>query len=128
MQNSVEQRLLRTLIVLMTVTVLCWLPFPIVNNFVIFYFKFPQNIQNFAIQIGIFPNKIAQVFNPIILYFCRFNSPIFQNKFFDFSSDYRQAIQKEFLKIWRKFAKGNENQINLKNIVAITPKNNNFIN
>jgi hypothetical protein len=71
MQNSVEQRLLRSLFLLMGVTFFCWLPVPVLVNFLLPYIQVEPATQNVLLRIVQQLNKVAQAMNGAILFASR---------------------------------------------------------
>uniref|UniRef100_A0A1I8BDH2 G_PROTEIN_RECEP_F1_2 domain-containing protein n=1 Tax=Meloidogyne hapla TaxID=6305 RepID=A0A1I8BDH2_MELHA len=69
----------------MAISLICWLPTPIINFIVVLNNQLSQNVQYLLIRISLQLNKIAQTLNAPILYIC--------------SSDYRQEMKKEFYRL-----------------------------
>ncbi|CAK5089063.1 unnamed protein product [Meloidogyne enterolobii] len=94
--DNTERKLYKSLIVLMAISLTCWLPTPIINFFVIANTELSQNTQHLLIRIALQLNKIAQTLNAPVLYICRF-------------SDYQKEMKKEFCRLI-KFLKKNNSQ------------------
>uniref|UniRef100_A0A915P0V7 G-protein coupled receptors family 1 profile domain-containing protein n=1 Tax=Meloidogyne floridensis TaxID=298350 RepID=A0A915P0V7_9BILA len=93
--DNTERKLYKSLIVLMAISLTCWLPTPIINFFVVLNTQLSQNTQHLLIRIALQLNKIAQTLNAPVLYIC--------------SSDYQNEMKKEFCRLI-KFIKKNNSQ------------------
>ena len=75
-QNLADQRIYKSLFVLMLVTFFCWLPVPVLVSYVFPYLhtqQVPADVLNVLQRALLQLNKVAQDLNVPILYICRFN-------------------------------------------------------
>ncbi|CAK5019980.1 unnamed protein product [Meloidogyne enterolobii] len=91
--DNTERKLYKSLIVLMAISLTCWLPTPIINFFVVLNTQLSQNTQHLLIRIALQLNKIAQTLNAPVLYIC--------------SSDYQKEMKKEFCRLVNFLKKNN---------------------